>query len=152
MSAQAVTGCTPAPQELLAAERNESGGIRLLAAPCPGFKMGRISVFLDDDAAPEADWSLMSESGANTPPQIDLFSPPEGYKVNAATLTEIHPSKAYVATIRGSVGTKGISGHLPFSPKKIDELDPGKVLTGLHGDKLMNRKDFLKSPRGKCKK
>ncbi|WP_158943837.1 hypothetical protein [Streptomyces sp. NRRL S-378] len=152
LSAQAVTGCTPAPQALLAAERNESGEIRLLVAPCPDFKIRGVSVFLDDAAAPEAHWSLIRDSGASTPSQINLFSPPDGYKVNVATLTKIQPSKTYVAKIRGSIGSKGISGRLPFSLEKIDELSPDKVLAGLHGDKVVNRKDFLKSPPSRCKK
>ncbi|MFC9825165.1 hypothetical protein ACFWG6_32060 [Streptomyces erythrochromogenes] len=152
LSAQAATGCTPAPQALLAAERNESGGIRLLVTPCPDFKLGQMSVFLDDAAAPEAHWSLTRESDANTPSQINLLSPPAGYKVNAATLTEIQPSKAYVAAIDGSIGTKGVSGRLPFSLEKIAKLSPDEVLTGLHGDKVVNRKDFLKSPPSRCKK
>ncbi|MFJ9943002.1 hypothetical protein [Streptomyces erythrochromogenes] len=152
LSAQAATGCTPAPQELLAAERNESGGIRLLVAPCPDFGMRGISVFVDDEAAPEAHWSLIRESGASTPPQINLFSPPEGYKVDIATLTEIRPSTSYSARIRGSIGSKSISGYVDFSLEKIDKLSPDKVLVGPHGGKVVSREGFLKSPPSACKK
>lgn len=152
LSTQAVTGCTPAPQALLAAERNESGGIRLLVAPCPEFSIWGISVILDDDAAPDARWALIREKGASTPSQINLLSPPDGYKVNDSTLTEFQPSKKYSAAIDGSIGSKGLSGYVDFSLEKIDKLSPGKVLTGLHGDKVVNRKDFLKSPPSRCKK
>ncbi|MFE9469232.1 hypothetical protein ACFYNW_37495 [Streptomyces virginiae] len=152
LSAQAATGCTPAPQELLAAERNESGGIRLLVAPCPDFKMGGISVFVDDAAAPKAKWALMRESDANTPSQINLFSPPEGYKVNTATLTELQPSTSYSAVIRGSIGSDPLTGYADFSLEKIDKLSPGKVLVGPHGGKVVSRKGFLKSPPSACKK
>ncbi|MFJ3860444.1 hypothetical protein ACIPRL_29975 [Streptomyces sp. NPDC090085] len=152
LSAQAVTGCTPAPQALPAAERNESGSIRLLVAPCPDFKIRGVSVFLNGNADPSVRWSVMRETGPGTPSEIDLFSTPDGYRVNEATLTEIQPSSKYAASTRGSIGTKGISGRLDFSPEKVDELDAGKVVTGLDGDKAVNRKDFLKSTPGKYKK
>ncbi|MEU6211877.1 hypothetical protein ABZ891_18485 [Streptomyces sp. NPDC047023] len=152
LSAQAVTGCTPAPQALLAAEHNGSGGIRLLVAPCPGFKIRGVSVFLNGNADPSARWSVIRETGPGTPSEIDLFSPPDGYQAKEATLAEIQPLKKYTATIRGSIGTKALSGHVDFSLEKVEKLEAGKVTTGLDGNKVASRKDFLKSPPPRCKK
>ncbi|MFD5619675.1 hypothetical protein [Streptomyces yangpuensis] len=144
-------GCTPGSKALIAVERNESGGVRLLVSPCPEFGIRTISVFLDDDTAPAEDWSLKKEGAGVFPSRIDLFAPPVGYKVDKGTLTELKPANSYVAEIAGEVGSKPLSGRVEFSLEGIGELRSGQVLTGVRGGAVMDRKEFMEAPPGDCK-
>lgn len=117
--AQLVVGCSPAPKALLAVERTETGGTRLLMAPCPDFRFRSVTVFHDYDDGPQIKtWTVSRERMAGSFEQIDLFTPPKGFKVTEETLTSLENYGEYIAGVDGSVEGEGsLRGELHFSAK-----------------------------------
>ncbi|MFD6890208.1 hypothetical protein [Streptomyces sp. NPDC059957] len=150
--AQLVVGCTPAPEALLAVERTESGGTRLLMAPCPDFRFRSVTVFHNVDEPELKKWTVSRDGMTGLLGQIDLFTPPDGFKVTESTLTSLESTGEYVANVRGVVGVEdSLTGKLSFTVDKVNKLSAGKVLTGVNGDKVMDRAKFMKSSSERCK-
>lgn len=148
--AQWLVGCGPAPESLLAVERTESGGTRLLVAPCPAYNIHDVSVLRDIEVDPLELWSVVRDGPNGSPSQIDLFTAPSGYSVDDARLTSLQGPEAYSAEVRGTVGTHNLRGEVRFTVEQLGKLGAGKVLTGTKGDKVMDRAKFLKASSDRC--
>ncbi|MFE3553351.1 hypothetical protein ACFXKW_00480 [Streptomyces sp. NPDC059193] len=131
-------------------ERGEDGGIRLLVARCPGTEFGGLSVY-SRQGQPSRGWRVRRDGAAGLPGQIDLFTAPPGYTVTDATLQELSDSEEYAAVVRGVAhGKDAVDGRLVFTLRQVDVLGSGKVLTGIEGDKVMDRAKFLKPSSAQC--
>ncbi|MFD8978425.1 hypothetical protein [Streptomyces sp. NPDC059564] len=149
--ASGLMGCGPAPKSLLAVERAEGGGVRLLIASCADYDVDYVSVFLDSDAADES-WRLSNRSSLGAPGQIELFEPLDGWMVDQkSNLTELRTPGTYVAKVDGAITSRGLNGRVSFTLASLEKLDAGKVISGTRGDQVMGRSDFLKPSPDRCK-
>lgn len=151
LSVIGISGCSPASAPLLAVEKTEAGGTRLLIAPCPGYRALALSVFSDSETGPLGLWSLSNKARVGSPGEVELFTPPGGWDVNTTTLTELRNPDPYVAKVDGAIETRGLDGRVEFTVEKINNLGAGEVLTGTKGEKVMDRAKFLKPSSGRCK-
>ncbi|MFC4591014.1 hypothetical protein [Sphaerisporangium corydalis] len=130
-------GCTPAPKGVLAVERLEGGGARLLLAGCPGYLARDFSVIADTgDDGEAAAWSVHNGGWTAGVRDIRVFQdPPEGWVSTGGTLTELRKGVPYVAGVNGGVRNRGLNGRVPFTAEDLAALEPGEVLTWAGGEK-----------------
>ncbi|MFJ9943001.1 hypothetical protein [Streptomyces erythrochromogenes] len=149
----AVAGCAPAERPLLAVERLENGGTRLLLARCSHARYSSLSIH-ETQRQPSRRWALQGETpAASLPEQIDLFTAPVGFIVKEGALAELTDSGGYTVVTSALVEVQGvIDGRLRFTPEKLEKLETGKVLTGRKGETVMDRSRFLKPSASQCKK
>ncbi|MFF2193532.1 hypothetical protein [Streptomyces sp. NPDC058157] len=146
-----LAACTPAEKSLLAVERADNGATRVLIAPCPGYDADDLSVFLDEDSQGLRSWALTSELNSGSPGQVELFKPLEGWKVYDSTLTELRTPGKYVATVSGSINSRGLSGRVAFTVADLEHLGKGQVFSGNGDGRAMDREDFMHPSRELCK-
>ncbi|MCC5575899.1 hypothetical protein IMZ11_09635 [Microtetraspora sp. AC03309] len=146
---------TPAPKGILAVERAQDGGVRLLLADCPGYVAQDVSVIADtDDDSELVDWSVHNSGRTSSVRDIQVFQgPPEGWRTTGDTLTALREGVPYVANVNGNVGGRGLRGRVPFTVEDLKGLGSGEVLTWNGGDKNVktDRDDFLHGDPDRCK-
>ncbi len=149
------TGCTtPAPKGVLAVERVQDGGVRLLLAGCPGYVARDFSVFADTEDDASSDWSVHNGGQTGAVDGVQLFQPPpQGWTSTGGNLTALQKGVPYVATVNGTVGDRGLRGRVPFTSDDLSGLKNGEVLTWNGGNRntTSNRDDFLQADPTRCK-
>lgn len=149
-------GCTttPEPKGVLAVERAEDGGVRLLLAGCPGYAARDFTVLEDTDDAGEAvTWSVHNGGAGAAVRDVRAFqAPPEGWRTTEDGLTALREGVPYVATVNGVVGGRALRGRVPFTTKDLAGLGGGEVLAWTGGDGTMkaDRDDFLHADSDRC--
>ncbi|WP_433438426.1 hypothetical protein [Nonomuraea sp. CA-141351] len=149
------TGCTPTHEGVLAVERVQDGGVRLLLAHCPGYVARDFSVIADTgDDGELAGWSVHNRSWTASAQDIRVFQdPPEGWLTTSGELTALRRGVLYIANVDGSIGDRGVRGQVPFTVEDLEGLKSGEVLTWDGGNKntKTGRKDFLDGDPARCK-
>jgi len=147
------TGCSPAPQAVIAVERESGGTLRLLTPDCPGMVIGDYSVIRDDEHDAELrNWAIHNTSWTQSLGSVRIFEVPKGWKAYADDLDPLAKGIPYMATMDASVSGKGLEGNVPFTLDQVGKLKSGEVLVsdGDKGSKAVSRADFLRDGKKAC--
>ncbi|MEV4461211.1 hypothetical protein [Microbispora sp. NPDC049633] len=145
---------TPEPKGVLAVERAEDGGVRLLLAECPGYVAKDFSVLEDTGDGDTVAWSVHNGGWTSSVRDVRLFqAPPEGWRAADGTLTALRDGVPYVATVNGTSGGRSLRGRVPFTTADLAGLGGGQVLAWAGGDETMktDRDGFLHAGPGRCR-
>jgi hypothetical protein len=146
-------GCTPAPKGVLAVERAEDGGVRLLLADCPGYLAGDFSVLADGTGGELVDWGVHNGGSPTSVRDVRVFQdPPQGWRVTGDRLTALRQGVPYVAEVSGSVGNRRLESRVPFTVGDLAAVKSGEVLTWAGGEKnvTVSRDAFLRGDPDRC--
>lgn len=145
-------GCTPAPKELLAVERTQGGGARVLIAPCADFDVLQFSAFSEGNSGGYPRWAVINDAMRGPLTEIDLFSAPQGWSVTEETLRDVRAAGKYTMTLDGAVHGRGLDGRISFTSSQFESLPPGEVLVADNGSaKSTQKSNFMKEDSGRCK-
>ncbi|MFJ2558734.1 MULTISPECIES: hypothetical protein [unclassified Streptomyces] len=147
-------GCSPAPKGILAVERAEGGGVRLLLASCPGYLAQNFSVLADVPGDTLVNWMVSNTSWTESVGSMRVFGPlPKGWRsASGNLLTELRGGVPYSASVRGSMGNRGLDDMVDFTLADLDGLKDEQVLIAEDGggNKTVDREDFLRADSDKC--
>ncbi|MER5932478.1 hypothetical protein [Streptomyces sp. NPDC002054] len=145
-----MAACSPVPKPLLAAERTETGQVRVLIAPCPDYDVLGLSVFLNDNIGEPEIWTARSKLRSGSPGQVELFTPPEGWLVSQSSLADTSRPGRYVIDVDGAVNKWSLDGEVAFTAEEFQRLENGKVITGTRDGEVMDRTEFMKPDSDRC--
>ena len=144
----------PAPKGVLAVERGQDGGVRLLLGGCPGFAARDFSVLDDTEGGDLVSWSVHNDGWTGVGARrTGLPGSTRGLAVHGRPLTALRKGVPYVANVNGSMGDRGLKGRVPFTVEDLEGLKSGEVLTWAGGDKntKTSRDDFLRGDPARCR-
>ncbi|MGI5158535.1 hypothetical protein [Microbispora sp. CA-102843] len=145
---------TPTPKGVLAVERAEDGGVRLLLAGCPGYVARDLSVLEDTEGGETVAWSVHNGGAGAAVRDIRAFqAPPEGWRSTDDSLTALREGVPYVATVNGFVDGRNLRGRVPFTAADLAGLGGGQVLAWAGGDETVKtgRDAFLRADPDRCR-
>ncbi|RKS97220.1 hypothetical protein BX286_7034 [Streptomyces sp. 3211.6] len=150
MAATAV-GCSPAPKALLAVERTDTGGARVLIAPCPEYSAQMLSVSSSGGTIGFKRWSLVNDAMGGPLDSVELFSKPKGWSVAESELSDLKGGREYTVVLVGGVRGRGLGGEISFTPDEFVALKPGQVLVrDGKGSKAAKKSEFMKKNSDRC--
>ncbi|MFE1556092.1 hypothetical protein ACFW6V_14080 [Streptomyces sp. NPDC058734] len=133
-------------------ERTGDGRVRVLIAPCPEYDVLQFSIFSKGGSVGYRVWAISNNAMRGPLGEIELFSPPTGWRVTEETLKDVKGAHSYTMNVDGAVRGYGVDGRLVFTPRQIEALSPGKVLVANRdGAKLASRLDFMKKDPDRCR-
>ncbi|MEU7882419.1 hypothetical protein [Microbispora bryophytorum] len=145
----------PTPKGVLAVERAEDGGVRLLLGGCPGYVARDFSVLEDtDDDGELVTWSVHNGGWTGSVNEIRLFqAPPEGWRSTDDSLTALREGVPYVATVNGTAGDLSLRSRVPFTAADLAGLGGGQVLAWAGGEETMktDRDVFMRADPDRCR-
>lgn len=150
-------GCDNAPPEpkgVLAVERAEDGGVRLLLADCPGYAARDFSVLEDTEGGDTLSWSVHNGGAGAAVRDVRAFQdPPEGWRVTDDSLAALREGVPYVATVNGFADGRNLRGRVPFTTADLAGLGDGQVLAWAGGDETVKtaRDAFLHAGPDRCR-
>ncbi|MEU8622855.1 hypothetical protein [Streptomyces sp. NPDC048623] len=121
--AAAGTGCTPGPQAVVAVQGDGSGGVKLLLARCPDYRINSVSVFAD--AVVEGNvksWAVSNDKFQPTPEEVHPFEVPRGWEAYETALSTLEDGTPYVARTAGSIGGRGSGGRGEVPTKGAERI------------------------------
>ncbi|MEU6430676.1 hypothetical protein ABZ860_32675 [Microbispora sp. NPDC046973] len=145
---------TPSPKGVLAVERAEDGGVRLLLADCPGYVARDFSVLEDTEGGDTVSWSVHNGGAGAAVRDVRVFqAPPEGWRSTDDSLTALREGVPYVATVNGFANGRNLRGRVPFTPADLAGLGGGQVLAWAGGDETVKtgRDAFLRADPDRCR-
>ncbi|QES48726.1 hypothetical protein DEJ50_13715 [Streptomyces venezuelae] len=95
-------------------------------------------------------WAVSSNLSPGSPGEVELFSTPSGWHVYESTLRDLSRPGKYVANLDGAVKGSSLEGRVVFTVEKLQALNAGEVVTGISGDKIMDRSEFMKADAKRC--
>ncbi|MFG2292892.1 hypothetical protein [Streptomyces sp. NPDC048603] len=81
---------------------------------------------------------------------MELFQAPAGWEVYRSTLKDLSRPGRYVADVDGAVKETSLDGRVALTVKQLQDLKAGEVITGIHGDRVLDRDEFMKPDRKRC--
>lgn len=145
---------TPEPKGVLAVERAEDGGVRLLLADCPGYAARDFTVLEDTEGGRTLTWSVHNGGTGAAVRDIRAFqAPPEGWRRTDDSLTALREGVPYVATVNGYADGVNLRGRVPFTTADLAGLGDGQVLAWAGGDETVKtaRDAFLHAGPDRCR-
>ncbi|MEU3404591.1 hypothetical protein ABZ766_11660 [Streptomyces sp. NPDC006670] len=144
-------GCSPAPKALLAIERTEAGGARVLVAPCPEYSAQLISLSSSGGTTGFKRWSLVNDAMGGPLDSVELFSALQGWSVAEAELSDLKGGREYTVVLDGGVKGRGLDGEITFTPDGFEALKAGQVLVrDGKGSKVTKKSEFMKKDGDRC--
>ncbi|MEV1201878.1 hypothetical protein [Microbispora rosea] len=144
----------PAPKGVLAVERAEDGGVRLLLAGCPGYAARDFSVLEDTEGGDTVAWSVHNGGAGAAVGDVRAFqAPPEGWRSTDDSLTALREGVPYVASVNGFVNGRNLRARVPFTAEDLAGLGGGQVLAWAGGDETLktSRDAFLRADPDRCR-
>lgn len=150
------TACdsAPEPKGVLGVERAADGGVRLLLGGCPGYMADGFSVLADTEGGALVAWSVHNDGWTSSVQDVGVFqAPPEGWQTTNDSLTALRDGVPYVATVSGSVNSRGVRGRVPFTASDLAGLGSGQVLAWAGGEETLkiSRDVFLRADPDRCR-
>ncbi|MFD0375699.1 hypothetical protein [Streptomyces sp. NPDC127112] len=151
ITAVAAVGCSPAPKALLAVERTDMGGARVLVAPCPEYSAQLLSVAGSGGNIGFKRWAIVNDAMGGPLDSVELFSAPQGWSVAESELSDLKGGRTYTVVLDGGVRGMGLDGEVSFTPDRFEALKPGQVLVrDGKGARTIKKSEFMKNDSGRC--